>query len=86
MKDENYPMIADSKVTYGKPKENSFDEIKEAIQEVDDSSFRMLEFRNTGQSEGELKKKIQKHLMNYQKKYFIPWQNQQDNVKDWQES
>ena len=36
---------------------------KEAIQEVDDSSFRMLEFRNTGQSEGELKKKIQKLFM-----------------------
>jgi len=60
LKDKNYPMIAEPKVRYGKPKENSFDEIKEAIQEVDDSSFRVMEFRNTGQSEGELKKKIQK--------------------------
>jgi len=60
LKDKNYPMIAEPKAKYGKAKENSFDEIKEVIQEVDDSSFRVMEFRNTGQSEGELKKKIQK--------------------------
>lgn len=60
LRDKDYPMIAEPKAKYGKAKENSFDEIKEAIQGVDDSSFRMLEFRNTGQSEGELKKKIQK--------------------------
>ena len=60
LKDKNYPMIAEPKAKYRKAKENSFDEVKEAIKEVDDSSFRVLEFRNTGQSEGELKKKIQK--------------------------
>lgn len=37
-----------------------YDKVKEALAELDDSSFRILEFRNTGQSEGELKKKIQK--------------------------
>ncbi|MFH0926829.1 MAG: N-6 DNA methylase [bacterium] len=36
-----------------------FDKLKEAVKEIDDSDFRVLEFRNTGQSEGELKKKIQ---------------------------
>jgi len=60
LKDKNYPMIAESKAKYGKVKENSFNEVKEAVQEVDDSTFRVMEFRNTGQSEGELKKKIQK--------------------------
>lgn len=60
LKDKNCPMIVEPRDKYGKAKENSFDVIKEAIQEVDDSSFRVLEFRNTGQSEGELKKKIQK--------------------------
>jgi len=60
LKSKNYSMVAETRVSYGETKENSFDEIKEAIQEVDDSTFRVLEFRNTGQSEGELKKKIQK--------------------------
>jgi type I restriction enzyme M protein len=37
-----------------------FDKVKEVLADVDDSDFRVLEFRNTGQSEGDLKKKIQK--------------------------
>ena len=37
-----------------------YDKVKEVLAKVDDSSFRVLEFRNTGQSESELKKKIQK--------------------------
>ena len=37
-----------------------YDKVKEILTKIDDSSFRVLEFRNTGQSESELKKKIQK--------------------------
>ena len=37
-----------------------YDKVKEILEKMDDSSFRVLEFRNTGQSESELKKKIQK--------------------------
>jgi len=37
-----------------------FEKLKEAIKDIDTSDFRLLEFRNTGQSEGELKKKIQR--------------------------
>ena len=37
-----------------------FDKLKEVLEKIDDSDFRVLEFRNTGQSEGDLKKKIQK--------------------------
>lgn len=37
-----------------------YDKVKEALAKLDDSKFRVLEFRNTGQSESELKKKIQK--------------------------
>ena len=37
-----------------------YDKVKEILAELDDSGFRVLEFRNTGQSEGELKRKIQK--------------------------
>src|SRR3989338_1321021 len=36
-----------------------YDKVKEILTKLDDSSFRVLEFRNTGQSESELKKKIQ---------------------------
>jgi type I restriction enzyme M protein len=37
-----------------------YDKIKEYLETFDDSDFRALEFRNTGQSESELKAKIQK--------------------------
>lgn len=37
-----------------------YDKVKETLEKLDDSNFRMLEFRNTGQSESELKNKIQK--------------------------
>lgn len=37
-----------------------YDKIKEYLETFDDSDFRALEFRNTGQSESELKTKIQK--------------------------
>jgi type I restriction enzyme M protein len=37
-----------------------YDKVKEVLAKVDNSGFRVLEFRNTGQSESELKKKIQK--------------------------
>ena len=37
-----------------------FEKLKEALKDIDTSDFRLLEFRNTGQSEGELKRKIQR--------------------------
>ncbi|MGD0596845.1 MAG: N-6 DNA methylase [Sedimentisphaerales bacterium] len=37
-----------------------FEKLKEALKDIDTTDFRVLEFRNTGQSEGDLKKKIQK--------------------------
>lgn len=37
-----------------------YNKVKEVLAKIDDSNFRVLEFRNTGQSESELKKKIQK--------------------------
>jgi len=37
-----------------------YDKVKEVLSKFDDSNFRVLEFRNTGQSETELKNKIQK--------------------------
>ena len=46
-----------------------FDRLKEVLSEIDDSDFRVLEFRNTGQSEGELKKKIQKLFDEAKKKW-----------------
>jgi len=36
-----------------------FEKLKDVLKGIDTSGFRLLEFRNTGQSEGELKKKIQ---------------------------
>ncbi len=37
-----------------------YGKVKEVLEKIDDSSFRVMEFRNTGQSEGELKIKLQK--------------------------
>jgi len=37
-----------------------YDQVKAILAELDDNNFRVLEFRNTGQSETELKTKIQK--------------------------
>ncbi|MHB1645887.1 MAG: N-6 DNA methylase [bacterium] len=43
-----------------KDERGNYDKVKEILVKFDDSKFRILEFRNTGQSESELKKKIQK--------------------------
>ena len=37
-----------------------FEKIKEVLENLDDSDFRVLEFRNSGQAEGDLKNKIQR--------------------------
>jgi type I restriction enzyme M protein len=61
LKKEKFPMaVKDAKLVYREKEKNSHNALKNKIAEIDDSSFRILEFRNTGQSEGELKKKIQK--------------------------
>ncbi len=52
--------IAQPTVPYEGKVERSHDTLKDDIAAIDDSGFRVLEFRNTGQSEAELKKKIQK--------------------------
>lgn len=60
---QNFPMkVAEPKAEYlvNSKKQASFNELKEKLSKIDDSGFRVLEFRNTGQSESELKKKIQK--------------------------
>ena len=46
-----------------------FEKLKEALKDVDTSDFRLLEFRNTGQSEGELKSKIQRLFNEAMKKW-----------------
>jgi len=43
-----------------KEERGDYEKVKENLAKLDDSSFRVLEFRNTGQSEGELQRKIQK--------------------------
>src|SRR3990167_8135947 len=56
-----FPMrVAEPQHRLYEKEKDTFDALKEEIGQIDDSSFRVLEFRNTGQSEGELKKKIQK--------------------------
>jgi type I restriction enzyme M protein len=46
-----------------------FEKLKDALKDIDTSGFRLLEFRNTGQSEGELKKKIQNLFDKAKKKW-----------------
>jgi type I restriction enzyme M protein len=62
LEQKDFPiMVADKPhVEYGENKEQSYEDLKKAVDKIDDSKFRVLEFRNTGQSEGELKQKIQK--------------------------
>src|SRR3989344_2892570 len=43
-----------------KEERGDYEKVKEILAKLDDGNFRVLEFRNTGQSESELKKKIQK--------------------------
>ncbi len=70
LKKKNLLMVAERKAPYGQAQDNStFDEIKAVVNDIDDSQFRILEFRNTGQSEGELKKKIQKLFDDAKKKW-----------------
>ncbi len=60
LRGKKYPMVAEPVIPYGEKENNSFEKVKKAVEKIDDSTFRLLEFRNTGQSEGELKKKIQR--------------------------
>lgn len=60
LKSKNLSQVADLKTKHPYSKGNDFEDIKKAVLQIDDSSFRVLEFRNTGQSEGELKNKIEK--------------------------
>jgi len=69
LKKKHLPMVAEPTVSYGKTKERSFDDIKAALQQVDASSFRLLEFRNTGQTDAQLKGKIQRLFDEAKKKW-----------------
>ncbi len=62
LEQKNFPIAVADKphIKYGETKEKSYDDLKKVVEGVDDSKFRVLEFRNTGQSESELKNKIQK--------------------------
>ncbi len=60
LKKKNLPKAAEEQTAFGEVYRNDFDETKKALFEIDDSSFRQMEFRNVGQSDTELKKKIQK--------------------------
>lgn len=46
-----------------------FEKLKTVLKDTDDTDFRVLEFRNSGQSEGELKKKIQRLFDEAKKKW-----------------
>ncbi|HHT9115845.1 MAG TPA: N-6 DNA methylase [Candidatus Wunengus californicus] len=69
LESKNLPKVAESVPKYGASKERNFEDVKKALQEVDAASFRQLEFRNTGQSEGELKNKIQRLFNEAKKKW-----------------
>ena len=69
LKKKNLPMVAEPAAAYGKAKERSFDDVKAALGQVDDSSFRLLEFRNTGQTDAQLKEKIQRLFNEAKKKW-----------------
>ncbi|MCU0653264.1 MAG: N-6 DNA methylase [Candidatus Pacebacteria bacterium] len=60
LKGGNLPMVAEPAAVYGASDGDSYENMKKEVAKIDDSGFRVLEFRNTGQSEADLKKKVQK--------------------------
>ena len=44
-----------------------YDALKQAVSDIDDKKFRILEFRNAGQTDTELKNKIQNLFTNAKK-------------------
>jgi len=69
LKNKNLPLVAEPTPTFGNTMERSFDDIKAALRQVDASSFRLLEFRNTGQTDAQLKEKIQRPFDEAKKKW-----------------
>ncbi|NTU73349.1 N-6 DNA methylase, partial [Candidatus Roizmanbacteria bacterium] len=60
LKGKNIPMVVvEPSSPYLHKVQNSYEILKDTVNQIDDSSFRVLQFRNNGQSEGDLKKKIQ---------------------------
>jgi len=57
--DKNY-LYRDLKKKLSEEDLNNFEKVKETLANYDDSDFRLLEFRNRGETDEELKKKIQK--------------------------
>ena len=62
-------LLTPGQAEYKVLKGNDFEDIKQAVEQIDDRSFRVLEFRNTGQSEGELETKIQRLFDEAKKKW-----------------
>jgi type I restriction enzyme M protein len=60
LKGKNLPVVSEPAATYGTADDDTYEEMQKKIAEIDDAGFRMLEFRNSGQSETDLKRKIQK--------------------------
>ncbi|GMX58080.1 MAG: N-6 DNA methylase [Candidatus Yanofskyibacterium parasiticum] len=60
LKGKNLPVVSEPAATYGTADDDTYEEMQNKIAEIDDAGFRMLEFRNSGQSETDLKRKIQK--------------------------
>jgi len=59
-KDKDYLDRELKRILKDKRDRENFEKVKDALKDVNDDDYRLLEFRNTGQSEGELKQKIQK--------------------------
>lgn len=69
LKGKRLPPVAVPTPAYGNAKERSFEDIKQALQQSDASRFRLLEFRNTGQTDAQLKEKIQRLFNEAKKKW-----------------
>lgn len=62
MKSKNDKILLDH-ILYAKypdEEQNDYDKLKQTLETIDDGNFRVMEFRNTGQADNELKNKIQK--------------------------
>lgn len=60
LKGKNLPVVSEPAATYSAADDDTYEEMQKKVAEIDDTGFRMLEFRNSGQSETDLKRKIQK--------------------------
>jgi type I restriction enzyme M protein len=71
LEQQHLSRVEEASGAYAAPSGGSdFDAVKQAVAQIDDSRFRVLEFRNTRQTDSELSQKIQQVFDDAKKKWY----------------